>query len=137
MSYLTPANFNKIVNFPVSMPETELRRGKSMIVGTYVLATGQRFQLKSLHLHVCRILNPGLLPDLINSIGAVNVGFYQASMLTGALALVSRNGTGVSAYNMFKSCEAWTPGAYTIVVSNNTRNIDFSVSVTGAVKLFL
>lgn len=137
MSYLTETAISRIVNFPVSMPETELRRGKSMHVGTFVVEHGQHLQMKSLHLNVCRILNPGLVPDLINSIGAVSVGLYQASMLTGALALVSRNTTGVSAYNMFKSCEAWSPGEYTVVVSNNTRNIDFSVCVTGAVKLFL
>ena len=137
MSYLTPTVFNKIVTFPASMPETEIRRGKSMLVGTYVVAPGQRLQLKSLHLNVCRILNPGNAFDLINSIGAVNVGLYQASLLTGALALVARNATGVSAFNMFKKCEAWSPGTYTVVVSNNTRNIDFSVCVTGAVKLFL
>lgn len=137
MSYLTPVNFNKIVQFPASMPETELRRSKNLIVGTYVLAAGQRLQLKSLNLHVCRILNPGLVLDLMNSVGAVSVGLYQATMLTGALALVTRSSTGVSAYNTFKSCEAWSQGTYIVMVSNNTRNIDFSVSVNGSVKLFL
>lgn len=98
---------------------------------------GQVLELRSLNLHLIKVLTPGVIPQYVNrSLGLSSVGVYFGTMLTGAGALVKGLQVGVSQFNQWSVRRFISPGIYTVVVSNNTRNIDISVAITGTLKVY-
>lgn len=138
MAFVTPNIFSRILAIPVSLPQTELRRGKSIQVTQFRIELGQVLELRSLNLHLIKILTPGVAPEYVNrSLGLASVGVYEGPMLTGALALVKGAQVGVVQFNPWSVRRFVSPGTYTVVVSNNTENVDISVAATGSLKFYL
>lgn len=137
MTYVTQKSFAKILTLPITLPQTELRRGKSIRVLTWNLARGERMDLRSLTLTVLQILTPGNLPQYTNTaLGASSIGLYFGETLTSPIAWASVGTVGSAATNPFARKRIITPGVYTVIVSNNTYNVDVSVCATGCVKLY-
>lgn len=135
--YVTPQRFAKLSALPVSMAQTELRRGKSLRVAGWVLARGERLETRNLTLHVVKILTPGDLPTYTNTaLGAASVGLYFGETLTSPIAWASVGSVGVAAINPYTVHRVISPGLYTVIVSNNTDNLDLAVCVTGSFRLF-
>ena len=142
MPYVTPLRLEQIVNVPFSLAETELRRGKTMAVWAFDLVRGQRLEVRCMNLHIHRVLNPGVNPERANtSMGLCSVGLLFGPMVSSSACSVISSMAGVTnqsvtSFNSFTKRTFVTPGPYRIVVSNNTTNVDFSLIVTGAVKLY-
>jgi len=141
VAYITPTRLDQVVSLPFNMAETELRRGKTMVVWSHVLEYGQRLEARCINLHINRILSPGVTPERANSsLGLCSCGLYFGPMLTssGALVISSESGVAnqsVTAFNGFSKRVFITPGTYKIIVGNNSTNVDLSIVVSGAVKL--
>lgn len=133
MSLTTQTQFNRRITLPIYLPQTELRRQKSLQLATWPLAAGQRLELRSLHLHLIKLLTPGVNPVLDNSVaGIVSVGVYASTMATSAVGVVSCSETGVMALSGHEPVIITAPGLYRVVVFNNANNVDLAVAVTGA-----
>lgn len=138
MPYVTPTLADRTLSMPVSLPQTELRRGKSIHIASFVLEEGQFLQLKSLNLHLLKILTPGVVPVYASKVlGVVSVGIYDSPMLCSGGCLVRGYEVGVSQFNPWQTRRFYNPGTYTVVVSNNTTNVDVDVCVNGSLKLYL
>lgn len=133
--YVTASRYDRILTLPVSLPQTELRRGRSIQAAVIRLGLGEEFELRSLTLHLLKILTPGAVPQLNNTaLGLVSAGVYQSPMLTGSAACVKATTPGAFSYNPSAPARFSTPGTYTVIVSNNAANIDLAVILTGSVK---
>lgn len=138
MSYITESQFDRSLSLPLSLPQTELRRGKFLTVATVVLQTNQQLWLRSLTLHLVKTLNPGKSPTYRNQrLGLVSAGLYYGSNIASPIVRVRLTDTGAKAIHPFGYCRVLTPGIYSVLVSNNTQNLDFAVVVTGEAKVFL
>lgn len=137
MSYVTDKRFGRVINVPASLPETELRRGKSIQIAQWQLELGQRIVLKNLCVHVNRILTPGVLPVYANTaLGTASVGLYLDGALTSPIAFARTTTVGATSVYPYAVHTAVTPGLYTVVVSNNTSNVDLSVCASGAFRVY-
>jgi len=65
----------------------------------------------------------------------VSAGIYLSPMMCSSACLLAVQSPGVSSMNSFAYKDFATPGLYYFTVSNNTTNVDVSVSLTGVVKL--
>lgn len=137
MPFVTPAIFSRSLALPIALAQTELRRGKQIQIMQFDLKVGQLLELRCLNLHLMKVLTPGVTPEYVNrSLGLASVGVYEGMMLTGAGALVKGLQVGVSQFNQWSVRRFISPGIYTVVISNNARNIDLSVAVTGTLKVY-
>lgn len=137
MPFVTPAIFSRSLALPIALAQTELRRGKQIQIMQFDLKPGQLLELRCLNLHLIKVLTPGVIPTYVNrSLGLASVGVYEGSMLTGAGALVKGLQVGVSQFNQWSVRRFISPGSYEVIISNNTRNIDVSVAVTGTLKVY-
>ena len=108
-----------------------------MQVAQFNLAIGQAIQLRSLTLNLCRLLTFGQNPEYANTcMGMVSVGLYFGPMITSPLAYTKNITIGVSTINPWAKKILKCPGLYSVLVSNNTSNIDASVCVAGSLKLY-
>ncbi len=138
MTLVTPERFDSILTFPIALAQTELRRGKTIHIGSYVLEAGQIFDVRALTLHIIRVLTPGVSPEYLNSpLGLASVGLYYGPMVCSSAALVTQTQVGSNCLNPFSIHRFVTPGTYSAVISNNTSNIDISVCVTGSIKKYV
>lgn len=138
MSYITNTRFDSYATVPIALAQTELRTQRYLQVATLPLAQGQRMELRSLHLHVLRILTPGVVPVTNNtSLGLATCGLLVSTMISSAFGIVSLNGPGVAMLNPDQPVFVSTPGTYRIMVFNNSTNVDLAVIVTGSVKIFM
>lgn len=134
-TYVTPSRLDRILSLPLALPQTELRRGRSIQVAVLPLALNESLEIKSLTLHLLKLLTPGQTPDLNNTaLGIVSVGIYLTPMLTGSAALVRAYQPGATALNPYSPARFTTPGAYTVIASNNTANVDVAIIVTGLAR---
>lgn len=137
MSFVTEANFERSATLPVALAQTELRAQKRLQVATWRLELGQRIELRSLHLHIVKILTPGVTPQLTNSVGGLaSVGIYASVMASSAIGVVLLTEPGVAALTGCEPVRITAPGVYNVVVFNNADNVDLSLVVTGAARLF-
>lgn len=136
--FITPNRFSRILDVPFNMAQTELRSGKAIQVAQIPLNLGERLQVRSITLHLPRILTPGVEPLWHNEfLGYASVGIYFGRSISCPIAFAKISDIGASTVNPFAIHIFSTPGVYTVKVSNNTRNLDVSVAVTGAAKIFL
>ena len=137
MPLVTTLLFNSIKSIAIGLPQTELRRGSALVISTVDLELGQKAEILSLTLHLASILSPGVIPYLLNSSsGLVSSSFTQSSAFNLANRLVSIQTPGVASMKSFPSRIFHGPGTYSLIVSNNSVNVDVSVCVTGAIKLY-
>lgn len=138
MTYVTPNRLSRTLALPITLPQTELRRARSIQLAQFKLMTGQALELRALNLHLLKILTPGVIPTYVNKpLGFVSVGVYFGNMLTSSVALVRAFNIGCVQFNPYQSRILRTPGIYSVIVANNTNNVDASVCVTGSLKLYL
>lgn len=136
--YVTPNRLLRVLDIPISFAQTELRRGKFIQVAQIPIELGQQLHIRALAIHCVKNLTPGQVPVYATtSLGTVSVGFYFGSTLTSPLALAYVLNLGISSINPFHVVKCLSPGVYTVIVSNNTTNMDFSVAATGVAKLYL
>ena len=57
--YITPYRLGRILDVPISLPQTELRTNQTIEIAAIPLALGQRMTVQSLTVTVVRILTPG------------------------------------------------------------------------------
>lgn len=135
--YLTPERLASILTLPFNLAQTELRRSKTLQVATIPLLVGQQLDLAALNLHVVKVLTPGASPVYINtSLDSVSVGLYFGSAVCCPLASVRVATVGSAMLNPYRRASISTPGVYTVLVSNNTSNLDFSVVVSGSARIY-
>ncbi len=135
---VTPNRLNQIIDVPIYFAATELKRYRNIQIAQVPVTLGQKLVLRTLTLHLIKSLTPNIQPYLFNSaLGQISVGVYFGTMLTSPLAVAKMSGIGSCTVNPFAQHVLATPGIYTVLISNNTTNCDFSVAVTGAVKLFI
>lgn len=138
MSYITDNQFDRILTLPISLPQTEIRRQRSIQIATFAISLGQRLEMRSLNVHLAKILTPGVTPTLDNSnLGLCSAGILVGSMATSAIGSVYLNGLGAACFSADQPVIVTAPGVYRVVAFNNANNVDLSLTVTGSVKLFL
>lgn len=135
--YITKERLARTLHVPFAFPQTELRAGRSMTVAVLNLARGQRLEVRSLTLNVLRVLTTGLLPALrYNALSVCSIGLYAGESSACPLVYASAQGNSSATSNPNRRHTIEGPGKYTVVVRNNTSNVDLSVAGTGAAKLY-
>jgi hypothetical protein len=134
--FVTTNRYARIVDLPLSFAQTELRSGKSIVIAKLVLGQHSRLELRALTVAVVAVLTPGVVPVYLNTaMWLCSVGLYRSTMITSPLAYAAfAEQTGM--VNPFAPCIVATPGTYSVMVSNNTGNIDLAVTATGSIKLY-
>lgn len=143
MGYVTQSRHASVLDIPFCLPQSELRRGSSLLIGFVDLKEGQRLQFRQLAINVVKILTSGVAQDTINTEhGLATLGVYHSTMLCSPVIEVAGKNTGLTSLNPFISRDIVNPGRYSVVVYNNTGRtastaVDLSVSVTGVAKLYI
>lgn len=134
--FITTNRFARILNLPISFAQTDLGAAKSIIIAQIPLAMHQRLELRSLTISLIAILTPGVIPNYHNTaMGACSVGLYQSTMISSPLAYAAITDNPCTA-NPFSPCIIQCPGTYSVIVSNNSSNLDMAVSATGVIKIY-
>lgn len=134
--FVTTNLFPRIFDVPFNFGQTELNRGKMIVMSQFELAINQKFELRMLTINLIRILTPGAIPVYLNTaLELCSVGLYRGNMLTGPLAYAAFRDQACSTY-AFARCTVATPGIYRIMISNNTSNVDMAVAATGSFKFY-
>lgn len=148
-TYITPDRFSAVANLPISLPQVELRRGSAIQIAVFKLTVGQVANIRLLNLNVIKVLNPGIVPDAVNSsFGIASAGVYGpinswgGHMLCSPIIHVTSAGIGVASLNAFSEHIVASPGMYVVQVFNNTGRtadyaLDLAVSVTGVIKFYV
>lgn len=135
--FVTNERFQTIYDLPIQLPQTELRRGRYMFFGAVSLVLGQVLRLRCFNLHLINIITPESTPNIFSTpLGLVSAGVFMSPMLCSSGALVKCSSPGVIGLNNFQYQDFAVPGTYYFGVSNNTRNVDITVAVTGVAKIF-
>lgn len=140
--FLTKDAFDLTTNLPIGLAETELRRGDSVQVASFVIEQGQRAVIKYIGLTVLRYLTHGVVYDFINSgFGIAGVGVYSNGVLCSPLMRLPIGSVGTVSTDPYIETVVSTPGTYTVKVFNNTGRtystaLDLTVSVTGSIRIY-
>jgi hypothetical protein len=135
--YVTPQRLARTFELPISMAQTELRRGEVIQIAQAMIAQGQTLEMRTLTLNLVRILTFGQIPVYLNSaFGLCSVGLYFGPMISSPLAYVKITTNGTAMLNPYKRKVMKSPGIYTVLIANNTNNIDLSVCATGSMKFY-
>ena len=146
--YITPDRFAAIGSLPISLPQTELRRGSVIQASVFKLKPAQIAVIRMLNLTVLKVLTPGVVPDIINStFGIVGAGVYGpinswgGHMVCSPFIRVASNGLGTASLNPYVEYRVATPGVYVVALFNNTGRtsnfaLDVSVNMTGLIKFY-
>lgn len=141
-TYITPERYARIVDLPVCLPETALRRGDVIQVASFRLSLGQRAVVRLMDLNIVKVLTPGIVPELINSsYGWCYAGVFSGYMAASPFISVATSAVGVRSLNSAYERVIASPGVYCVKIVNNTGRtadtaIDLSVSLTGVVKFY-
>lgn len=135
--YVTSNNFQTIYDLPISLPQTELRRGRYIVCGAIRLTVGQVLRVRCFNLHLINIITPDNVPDIFSTpLGLVSAGVFTSPMLCSSGVLMRCYSPSVVGFNSFQYRDFATPGVYYFAVSNNCRNVDLTVTLTGVAKIF-
>ena len=141
-TYISTARYANIVDLPICLPETELRRSVDLQIASFRLNNGQRAVIRLLNLNVLKVFTPGIIADVINSpFGWCYVGVFAGRMASSPFVYVATAQIGITQLNLFSEFIIASPGIYTVRVVNNTGKVatsamDFSVAVTGVIKFY-
>lgn len=141
-TYVTPERYASIADVPISLPQTELRRGSTIHIASFRLSAGQKAVLRVMGMNILSVFTPGVLADQINaSFGWCYVGVFSGHMASSPFIYVSASQVGVA--NLPTTCDKViaSPGVYTVQLVNNTgrtydKALDLSVCVTGVIKIY-
>jgi|PlaIllAssembly_1097288.scaffolds.fasta_scaffold15854_3 hypothetical protein len=134
--YVTTNRFPRIWDVPFNFGQTEVRRGKNLVIAAFELAVNQRIELRDMTVALITILTPNAVPIYLNTaMELCSAGLYRGTMLTGPIAYAAFTEQAVSV-NAFYRCVIASPGTYQFIVSNNTSNVDLSVAVSGSFKFY-
>jgi hypothetical protein len=142
-TYITTERYAAIADVPVCLPETALRRGNVVQISSFRLSHGQTAVVRLIDLNVVKVLNPGVVPDAINSsFGWCYAGVFAGRMAASPFISVSASQVGVTGLHPFCEKIISSPGLYTVMVVNNTGKVytsalDLSVCVTGVIKIYV
>ena len=146
--YITPDRYDSVVTLPISLAETELRRGSIIQASVFYLKPAQRASVRVLTLSVLKMLTPGVVPDEVNSTcGVVTAGIYgplvsrNGHMPCSPVIKLASSGIGTAFLNPYCDHAIVTPGIYVVQVFNNTGKIystavDVTVCLTGSIKFY-
>ena len=141
-TYVTPERYASISDVPISLPQTELRRGSFIHIASFRLSAGQKAVLRVLDMNVLNVLTPGVSPDQINaSFGWCYVGVFAGHMASSPFVYVSTSQVGLVGLPTTCDKVIASPGIYTVQLVNNTgrtfdKAIDLAVCVTGVIKIY-
>ena len=141
-AYMSPERYSQVVDLPICLPETELRRASTIQISSFTLAAGQRAVLRCLNMNVLRVLTPGVEPDLINSAyGWVYVGVFAGYMAASPFVVVASSQVGLNELYPNSEKIIASPGTYSVKLVNNTgrtydKAVDLAVCVTGTIKFY-
>ena len=134
--YITPSRFGSLLDAPILLPQTELRRGRYIVAGQIKLTLGQVLRIKCFTLHFVNILTPDEAPDIFNTaMGVVSASVTTTPMVCSSPLRVTATSPSVVAASNFAYKDFATPAVYYFIVSNNTSNVDISVALTGVAKI--
>lgn len=134
--FVTTKRYARVLNVPISFPQTDLGSGRAIIVSRIPLAINQRLEIRALAITLVSILTPGAIPNYLNTaLQLCSVGVYESTIITSPLVYAAFFDQ-TSTSNPFSPCVIETPGNYTVIVSNNTSNVDMAVAATGSLKLY-
>jgi hypothetical protein len=135
--YVTPSRLARTIELPISMAQTELRRGEVIQIAKAMIDQGQTLEMRMLTLNLVRVLTFGQIPVYLNSaFGLCSVGLYFGPMISSPLAYVKITTNGTAMLNPYKRKVMKSPGVYRILIANNTSNLDLSVCATGSMKFY-
>jgi hypothetical protein len=141
-TYITSERYASILDLPICLPETELRRGTVVQIASFKLTAGQVAAVRFLNLNVLHVLTPGVVPDAINSAyGWCYAGVFAGHMVASPFIVVASSQVGSTSLNSAEENLVASPGLYTVLVANNTGKlydfaIDLLVCVTGVIKIY-
>jgi len=134
--FVTNERFQTIYDLPIQLPQTELRRGRYIVSGAISIVLGQILRVRCFNLHLINIITPENTPNIFStSLGLVSAGVFTSPMLCSAGVLMKCSSPGVVGFNNFQYRDFAVPGTYYFGVSNNTRNVDVTVAMTGVAKI--
>ncbi len=137
MTYVTPSRLNEVISLPLVLPQTELRRGQIIQAAVIKLELGQVLRVSYFGLHLISVLTPATVPETFTtSCGLASAGVYTGTMVGSSSCQVALNSPGIREINPFHYREYRAPGIYTVQVSNNTKNVDLTVCLTGVAKIY-
>jgi len=135
--YVSESYFETVRTLPVALAQTELKRENSLVICRLPLALNQTLELRSLTLHIIKILTPGVKPfSEVTVNGIASVGLQFAGMATGMIGSVNLENVGSATWNPYEPVLITAPGTYQVTVRNHTNNVDMAIAVTGSVKIF-
>jgi hypothetical protein len=141
--HLTEDQVNNQFDLPLVQPSTELRRGDSIIVATVKTSLGQRLRYRWCQMQLINVITAGVPVKKISSLGLVYCGLYAAginSILEPAgipVNYLSLDSVGTTCSNPFIYFDFPCPDTYSVILANNTTNLDFEVELNGLMRLFL
>ena len=140
--YVTETRNAKVIDLPFGCPQTELRRGDSLVIAVFKLATAQKLTFKVLQLTLVRVLTAGSPSPVATELGLIYVGLYGGGFGVDRpagmpMAYLSLNGPGTSVMNPGAPVVAAAKDTYELVAVNNTSNMDYDISVVGSAGLVL
>ena len=136
--FITRTRRANVLDLPISMAHTELRRGETLQIAQVQITLNQILELRALTLNVVRVLTFGAIPSYLNSaFGLCSVGLYFGPMISSPIAYVKITTNGAALMNPYARKIIRSPGIYNVIVANNTNNMDIAVCATGSMKFYL
>lgn len=142
--HVTQSRLDRVINLHGTLPQTDLRRGDSLVISSIKLDLGHTLSVGWLSLQLLRINIAEVLPTrIINSLGFVYAGIFAGGFDTlrrptgMPISFVNLSGPNVKVLNPYIVREFSGPDIVEIVVVNNTTDTDVEVMVAGSMKLFI
>jgi hypothetical protein len=129
-------------DIPISLPQTEVRAGDSLVVCSVKLLLGQELRLGYVAAQLVKI-SPGTATKINTSLGLVYVGIFAGGFDTlrtqsgTPVNYLSFSGPRVSVLSPYNQRNFLGPDVVEVVVVNNTSNLSMDLSVIGAARLFI
>jgi hypothetical protein len=134
--YITSSRFNSVLNAPISLPQTELRRGRYIIAGQVKVTLGQVLRVRGFVLHLLALLTPDAQPDIFNTaLGLISASINPSQMICSGPLRIGATSPGAVSFNSFSYKDFAAPGVYYWIVSNNTTNVDVTVALSGVAQI--
>lgn len=142
MGLLTDASYDSVVTFPLSIPQTELQPGTSILVGSVKLPPGRTLRLRYLGLHVTRVRSSAAtLKRIADFYDTVFIGLYSGNIdsinrATGMpVAYVGIDGAGYTSTDPVLYQDFGCAGTYTAILVNNTSTHVYEALSTGSLRM--
>jgi hypothetical protein len=137
--YATDAGLSGTLDLPIHVPQVELMRNDGVVLSTIVIDSSQLLRIRWLNLSIIRV-NQDAAPELSNSgFGWAYLGLFGPDFdktLSTPIVSLSSSQVGVKSTNPWDFADIACAGTYGLVVVNNLINLDVSLSVAGAARLF-